>query len=490
MPFTRRHQVYAVAETAEGTYLSPSPSGLRLVHEPIVTPEKTMHERNMVAESLSQEASEVGRQFLNWAFAVDFGPAGTTGSPAVPVIPVWALFLKACGMQEVRIKSLTINGSPPTITATIGHRSTITDSVTGAKGRVVGTYTGTTHTKVLYEPIDETGATPANMLHFAAGSTATSDDDTPGTFVIDAADLEAVEGYLYRPSDHIVWNVTTTGAWGVRIPAPWESFLGGTSAAWGLLLRPVDAFAGATVLKYEPLFGAFSGETIATNIAPFATNTLAGAGTPHSNYSLSLASIIDNHLFASRGCRGSWKLNAVAGEPMRLEFEMKGIEQSIVNLPSHVFNAPTMTTSSRFASAGFTADALAMRIQNLAFDMGAQLSVVDDPSFALGARSYRVSGRDPGGSFDPELTNLTAHDFWARWAAATANDIRVRIGTAETLLGTSSHVVGSTIWMDVPNAQYDPVTIGDRDGIATAAAAFKARRDAWYGEDEVCIYVL
>lgn len=490
MPFTRRHQVYAVKENAEGVYQAPSASGLRLVHAPTVTPERVSHERNMVAESLSMEPSEIGRQLLNWNFEVDFGPAGTVGSPVVPVIPLWALFLKSCGMQERRIKSLKIAGTTPTITNTITHGTEIVDGTTGARGRVIGTYSGILHTKVFYEPMDGVGAAAANLLHFGAGNTVSSVEVPAGSFVTDAADLEKDEGYLYKPSDHIVWEATTTGAWGTRVPQPLESFLGVTSGAWGMLVRPVDSLAGVTVIRYEPQFGAFVAEVIATNIAPPATNTLAGVGAPQSNYTLSLASIIDNHLFSARGVRGNWKLDAKSGEPMRLAFEMKGIEQGILDLPSHMFNAPTITTSSRFSSANFSVAGLAMRIQQLSFDLAATLAIREDPNFAHGAMSFRVTGRDPGGSIDPELTNLVAHDFWARWAAATANFAKVRIGTAETALGTGSHAVGSTLWLDIPNAQYDPVTIGDREGVATAAAGFKARRSLWYGEDEVYIYVL
>lgn len=490
MPFTRRHQVYAVPETAEGVYSAPTPGGLRLVHAPTVTPEYEGHERNIVAESLSMEASEIGRQLLNWNFEVDFGSAGSVGSPAVPVIPLWALFLKSCGMQERRIKSLKIAGTTPTITNTITHGTEIVGGTSGARGRVIGTYTGVTHTKVFYEPMDGVGAAAANLLHFAAAELVSSVEAPAGSFTTDAADLEQDEGYVYKPSDHIVWTATTTGAWGVRIPEPLESILGATSAAWGMLVRPVDALVGATLIRYEPLFGALAAEVIATNIAPFATNTLATVGAPQSNYTLSLASIIDNHLFSARGVRGNWKIDAKSGEPMRLAFEMKGIEQGILNLPSHMFNAPTITSAHRFSSANFSVAALAMRIQQLSFDLGASVAIREDPNFAHGAMSYRVTGRDPGGSIDPELSNLTAHDFWARWAAATVNFAKVRIGTAETALGTSLHNVGSTLWLDIPNAQYDPVTIGDREGVATAAAAFKARRSLWYGEDEVYIYVL
>ena len=490
MPFTRRHQVYAVPEVSEGVYQAPSASGLRLVHTPTITPEYAAHERNLVAESLSQEPSEIGRQLLDWNFEVDFGPAGSVGTPAVPVIPLWALFLKACGMQERRIKSLKITGTTPTITETITHGAEIFDTTTFARGRVIGTYTGTGHTKVFYEPMDGVGGAANNLQHFGAGNTVNSLEVPAGSFVIDAADVEQDEGYLYRPSDHIVWTATTTGMWGTRLPVPLESILGVTSIAWGMLLRPIDAAAAATVIRYEPLFGALIAEGIATNIAPFATNTLADVGAPNSNYTLSLASILDNHLFSARGCRGNWKLDAKSGDPMRLAFEMKGIEEAIINLPSHMFNAPTATTSSRFASANFSVAGLALRIQQLSIDMAAALAIREDPSFPHGAMSYRVTGRDPGGSIDPELSNLTAHDFWARWAQATANFAKVRIGTPETSLGTASHNVGGTLWLDIPNAQYDPVTIGDREGVATAAAGFKARRTTWYGEDEAYIYVL
>ena len=112
---------------------------------------------------------------------------------------------------------------------------------------------------------------------------------------------------------------------------------------------------------------------------------------PHSNYSLSLASILDNHVFAARGVRGSWKLNAVAGEPMRLEFDFDGLRWFIQDLPNHNFSAPTITTAKRFASANLDVAGHAMRIKNLEFDMAATRAIVDDPSFAFGARSYRVT---------------------------------------------------------------------------------------------------
>ena len=485
---TRKKQLYAVSEPAEGVYTAPSPSGLRLVHDLEIDLDFSDHPRNLVAESMSTEGSDTGREMAKVNFSVDLGGSGT-----VTTEPLFALFLKACGMRPIRLYSFVPAGAITlgTGSAPFAHGETISNGATDpALGKIVGSYSGTP-TKIVYMPLLTSGGT------FTASDVVTG--LTSGASVTISGADPVAHGYAYLPTSNIVWKGTRDARWSYTgptyaLPEP-ESTLADASGNKSTILRPLGDNSSTTGDVYlEPIFGTHGTGAIASSIDPFHATNLDTAPTPNGNYSLSMGLILDGILVSLRGARGNWKLNLQTGQPTRMDFEFMAVVHTIVDLPPHTYNDPTITRSLRFQSAQFRLDSTAHRLAQLELDMQNTLAPRDDPSFGHGAMSYRVTGRSPQGRMDPEMNTLAVWDWYSKWRngdqPASQSDIRARMGTNEDAVGTASHDEGGTVWLDVPKAQLHPVQFGDREGIRTADVTFDARRGDWYGNDEIAFYVI
>ena len=95
-----------------------------------------------------------------------------------------------------------------------------------------------------------------------------------------------------------------------------------------------------------------------------------------------------------------------------------------------------------------------------------------------GRLGFDITGRKPTGSVDPEATALADFNPWAAWKASTPAAIYATIGS----------VAGNQIRISVPNAVYDDVSYGDRNGLVTYSLPFTCKGGA-YGDDEFNLFV-
>ena len=96
---------------------------------------------------------------------------------------------------------------------------------------------------------------------------------------------------------------------------------------------------------------------------------------------------------------------------------------------------------------------------------------------ADGISGYRITARSPAGSIDPETTDISSFNPWQDWKNAGTEKIYCQIGSS----------AGNRIRPLVPNALYESVSYGNRDGILTYALPFTCKKGAT-GDDEFWLF--
>lgn len=98
-------QVLHKLEAQEGADASPGASDALLAIEPTSAPTRTSNERRVASVSLSRERSIRGRQSHPVTFGLDLKGRGTSTRPE------FAKPMRACGMRELAVYSITVASS-------------------------------------------------------------------------------------------------------------------------------------------------------------------------------------------------------------------------------------------------------------------------------------------------------------------------------------------------------------------------------------------
>jgi hypothetical protein len=88
-----------------------------------------------------------------------------------------------------------------------------------------------------------------------------------------------------------------------------------------------------------------------------------------------------------------------------------------------------------------------------------------------------ITGRNPVGTFDPEVELEATHPFWANLEAATRLEWRVRVG----------NTVANTVRFKAPSAQYASNGYADRNGLRVYEIDLRFSQDTDAGDDEMKI---
>lgn len=176
----------------------------------------------------------------------------------------------------------------------------------------------------------------------------------------------------------------------------------------------------------------------------------------------------------------SFKIVAEAGKPLRGEVEFIG---AAANDPSTVALLTGMTwetgTSAPpiFMSASLSLGTLAAAealVSTFTLDFGLTTAMRDDANSATGYRSAMVTDRKPTFAFDPEMTTISEHDFYAILKAGTTAALALAIGASDNKIAISA-----------PAVQYVDMSEGERNGILTAEMTCDLCRSS--GNDEFTI---
>ncbi len=223
-----------------------------------------------------------------------------------------------------------------------------------------------------------------------------------------------------------------------------------TPASWGKLVKACSfGEAITTDVQYEPITAL--------------------------NKSYTIGWYIDGLFYQMFGARGTWTLRMVSGEPAVLSFEFLGVYTKPAD--TAILAGVTYETAVPPALLSGTMDieTVSVKSKTLEIVLGNVLAAREDPGAPNGVFSVVITNREPNGSLDPEMTDVATKDWY---------------NTLETsgefaLQGIIGATVGNIIEVDAPNAQYELLTPGDRDGILTNQMTLRLCRNL--GDDEVKI---
>lgn len=175
-----------------------------------------------------------------------------------------------------------------------------------------------------------------------------------------------------------------------------------------------------------------------------------------------------------KGAQGTVKISAENGKPVYADFTFTGVWDGITDA---AMITPTFETTVPpvLLSAAFSVDSYAAKISKLDIDMANAIALLDDISSPTGYSVASITGRQPVGSFDPEMTTVVTYDWFGKWLAG---------GT-----GAMSASVGATQYnkyaISAPAVQYTKIADADRNGVAINDVTVKLNQSSSAGNDEI-----
>lgn len=180
----------------------------------------------------------------------------------------------------------------------------------------------------------------------------------------------------------------------------------------------------------------------------------------------------DGKRYAFTGCRGTFTLEATAGEPAKITFTLTGHLAGVIDsaLPSVTIDG---TNPVAFSSAGVSVLGYSGVFSSLSMDGG--LNVVTPPSANAsdGYGEIRITSRKVTGSIDPEDTLIATKDFINEWQSGSTGALNT---------GVIGSTAGNRWQLQMPKVFYMDVAPGDRDGIRTMELSYQALESS--GDDE------
>jgi len=175
------------------------------------------------------------------------------------------------------------------------------------------------------------------------------------------------------------------------------------------------------------------------------------------------------------GVRGTMELDFTTGKRAMAKFALTGLWNDPTDTaePAATFSSidpPVCYGATLQVGSLDTDEAMINAIQ---FRLGNKVVPRGGLQSAEGRASFEISGREPGGSLDPEALALSAFNPWTAWKNATAQKITALIGST----------AGNRFRLGLPYALYDEVAYRGRDGILAYQLPFTAKGSDT-GDDE------
>lgn len=427
-----RGLVLSKIETTFGTDPTPTPTAdAILVEDPVFSVDVQQLERNNLEDTLSPEAVTIGRKIASCTFKVECKHnANLLGT----VPPQVGTLLRASAMLQTArtaggVWPLTaphLVGEPPLPT---GRFTYVEDAAySGLLPRIVtltcttGGGSGTAEFTVASNAVGVGGATQAAY-------------SATGVLMTNA--MEFVLGGMADGSPSITPTVVTSFASGDKFVI--------------LLLPP-----GYT---YNPI------------------------SDPANMESVTLYIYYDGVRHIMTGCRGTWSLEAPGGEFAKFTFNMTGnyADPTDAAVPTNgVFETtkPPQVELANFVMHGGADNTLQNNLVVSEFGLDLANKVIARPDINL-LNAYagaQIVDRRPVGTFNPELTVVATHNFWANLSAGARMFMGVRVGKVQ----------GNVVFFVAPYAQYSNLQYQDGDGLRRLPTNLQfARTD---GDDELFIH--
>lgn len=190
---------------------------------------------------------------------------------------------------------------------------------------------------------------------------------------------------------------------------------------------------------------------------------------------LTIGAYIDGVKRVGVGCMGTFTIELRNGEPGRVNFEFVGKYGGNTDVALIAPTYPTVDPP-RFASATFTIGGYTPLASRLSIASNNEVVMRADATDATGYLSAYITGRQAGGSTDPEDQLVATFDAYGDQLASTEAALSCIVGSAN-----------NRITMAAPKLQFTNVGEGDRDGLMTTEIDFDLNRSASAGDDEFTI---
>jgi len=205
----------------------------------------------------------------------------------------------------------------------------------------------------------------------------------------------------------------------------------------------------------ETVTGGSSGATAVLNAAGAASGNVyepISAAIP----SLTVAMFHDGVLKSIKGARGNVRFEGTVGQPGMLVFDFLGVYEPVTDAALLSGITYESTIPPVLKGATLTFDAFAPVCTEYSIDMQNSVNPRESMSSSQGAISSRITGRNPTGTFNPEMDLVANFDFYGRHLGETLH---------ETVFGVGS-VAGNRFKTVCPETQIDSVGNSDRNGIS------------------------
>lgn len=178
------------------------------------------------------------------------------------------------------------------------------------------------------------------------------------------------------------------------------------------------------------------------------------------------------------GCRGNAVFNFKAGEPVVVSFTMQGRYTGAADTTFPTTVTDNGDTPVVAMNQSFVYDSKNPEVESLSFSLNntiaAQLNM--DDAAAHGVQEITITGRDPSGSFNPELVKAATTPTYYTFLEAV---------TPKALTYVVSNAASDTLSISLPVIELMNITPADLSGMWVYDIPFKCVRSA--GDDEISL---
>ena len=159
-----------------------------------------------------------------------------------------------------------------------------------------------------------------------------------------------------------------------------------------------------------------------------------------------------------------------------ITFNFKGLYQTIVDASNPTLSNLESTLPQIIQDASFTWGSYSAIASKLDLDFGANVVPAESFNASYAIYAFRISDRDPKGSFNPDATLEATHPFWADWKGNTTRALSIQIGES----------AGNICTISIPKCSSTGPKYEDKEGVLAYNVPFMMVENAT-DDDEISI---
>ena len=268
-----------------------------------------------------------------------------------------------------------------------------------------------------------------------------------------------------------------TAGTGSTATVPASPFAGGVDAYKGMvaqltgnptgpLFTAITAFSGSQVLSFAETFSPVLSTSTLVQIPKNALYTPISTSIP----SVTLTGYKDGVKHTIVGCRGTFKMQWVAGKGIKISWTFGGIMQFPRTDVSNPTNASPDSAQTKLVwrndsnNGAFVFNGSRIGVQTFSFDNGTSIDNAPNPNQAAGFDVADIGNRVMKFDIDPRLTSIATQD----------NLATVRAGSTITLEAVARNSAGNSVSILLPAAQMTSYEYGKQGPMISETISGKA----------------